>query len=350
MPLLSVFREVWLIDFEFDAQHGNRPRVLCMVAREVRTNRLVRLWVNDLNQLREAPFDGGPTTLFVAYYASAELGCFLTLGWPMPVRILDLYVEFRNLTNGRRPPNGNGLLGALAWHGLDAIDAAEKEELRQLALRGGEYSESERLALLDYCQTDVDALLRLLGVMAPNIDLPRALLRGRYMAAAARIESTGVPLDIETLSLLRDSWETIQDALIADVDREFGVYEGRTFKVDRWAAYLSSKAIAWPVLSSGRLALDDDTFRQMAKRHSDVGQIRELRHSLGQLRLNDLAVGNDGRNRVLLSAYAPRHRVHRLGATRVRDCSRPCQRCKHERGIRVWRSLSGFCEASRCST
>ena len=83
--------------------------------------------------------------------------------------------------------------------------------------------------------------------MAPNIDLPRALLRGRYMAAAARIESTGVPLDIETLSLLRDSWETIQDALIADVDREFGVYEGRTFKVDRWAAYLSSKAIAWPV-------------------------------------------------------------------------------------------------------
>jgi hypothetical protein len=306
MQLLSVFREVWLVDFEFDAQHGNRPKVLCMVAREVGTNRLVRLWRNDLNQLHEAPFDCGPTTLFVAYYASAELGCFLSLGWPMPVRVLDLFVEFRNLTNGRRPPNGNGLLGALAWHGLDAIDAMEKDEFRQLVLRGGDYSEPERLALLDYCQTDVDSLSRLLEAMAPNIDLPRALLRGRYMAAAARIESTGVPIDVETLLLLRGSWETIQDALISDVDHEYRVYEGRTFKAGHWAAYLKSKNIPWPILPNGRLALDDDTFRQMAKGYPDVAQIRELRHSLGQLRLNDLAVGDDGRNRVLLSAFRAR--------------------------------------------
>jgi hypothetical protein len=37
---------------------------------------------------------------------------------------------------------------------------------------------------------------------------------------------------------------------------------------------------------------------------AEVGPIRELRHTLGQLRLNDLAVGSDGRNRCLLSAFA----------------------------------------------
>jgi DNA polymerase I len=69
----------------------------------------------------------------VAYYASAELGCHLALGWPMPCRILDLCAEFRRATSGLPVPCGRGLLGALTFHGLDAMDAAEKDEMRQLA-------------------------------------------------------------------------------------------------------------------------------------------------------------------------------------------------------------------------
>ncbi len=38
----------------------------------------------------------------------------------------------------------------------------------------------------------------------------------------------------------------------------------------------------------------------------EVGPIRELRHTLGQLRLNELAVGVDGRNRCLLSPFKAR--------------------------------------------
>jgi len=47
-------------------------------------------------------------TLFVAFMASAELGCFKVLGWPMPARILDLHVEFRWRVNGTKPPLGVG--------------------------------------------------------------------------------------------------------------------------------------------------------------------------------------------------------------------------------------------------
>jgi DNA polymerase I-like protein with 3'-5' exonuclease and polymerase domains len=185
--------------------------------------------------------------------------------------------------------------------------AAEKEEMRQLAMRGGAYTEAERLALLDYCQEDVDALARLLPAMLPKIDLPRALLRGRYMAAAARMEWAGVPLDTDSLARLREGWEGIQDALIDRIDAGRGIYEGRSFRADRFAAYLARRGIAWPVLPSGQLALDDDTFRDMARAHpAEIGPLRELRHSLSQLRLNDLAVGPDGRNRVLLSAFGSR--------------------------------------------
>ncbi len=37
---------------------------------------------------------------------------------------------------------------------------------------------------------------------------------------------------------------------------------------------------------------------------ADVGPIRELRHTLSQMRLHELAVGSDGRNRCLLSVFA----------------------------------------------
>lgn len=53
-----------------------------------------------------------------------------------------------------------------------------------------------RVAILYYCESDVDALARPLPAMDSSIDLPRALLRGRYMKAAARIENVGVPIDL----------------------------------------------------------------------------------------------------------------------------------------------------------
>jgi hypothetical protein len=448
-----------LIDFEFFASPGGRPRPHCCVTRDFRSGAVHRQW---LTEDSSPPFPTDSKTLFVAYYASAELGCYLALGWPMPVRILDLFVEFRNATNGLSVPCGNGLLGALAYYGLDALDAAEKEDMRQLALRGGPYTSAEREALLTYCQSDVDSLARLLDAMLPDIDLKRALFRGRYMAAAARMEWAGVPLDAEMLAQLRDNWGPIKSRLIREVDKDYGVFvsagqriinpesrlgaailaeaeangidpyrladavdlvwredreanaavfdarraarqatgltharinqwedaghdysdwpgldvkarelarlypalaigagyssdsgEDKTdyagqlwellrdrdertrpkhdpdilrravevalsspaddplgpmrFSSDRWADYLIRKGIPWPRRPDGALALDDDTFREMARLYpAEVAPIRELRHTLSQLRLQDLTVGADGRNRYLLSAFRAR--------------------------------------------
>jgi hypothetical protein len=454
------YSAVWAVDFEFTAPPGERPIPLCVVARELHSGALVRHWLAD-GAPPAPPFATSPDTLFVAYYASAELGCHLALDWPFPSRILDLYAEFRCLTSGLPVPCGRGLLGALAYFGLDALTATEKEDMRQLAERGGPYTAGERAALLDYCQSDVDSLARLLPAMLPRIDLPRAVLRGRYMTAVARMEWNGVPLDVDTLARLRGRWERIKGRLIEEVDRDYRVfvpagrrqinpdsrlgsallqtagewgidvrrladavdylwqrerdanrdmadaiakarqatgltvsrmarwedaghdhagfpgldvtarelaselpalgigngytseegYDGTDhagrlwallredrrlvrpkhdpsllreaaelvasrpgdgggylgpmrFSADRFAAYLSRKGIPWPRLDSGALALDDDTFREMARAYpAEVGPIRELRHALSQMRLQELAVGSDGRNRCLLSAF-----------------------------------------------
>ena len=92
-------------------------------------------------------------------------------------------------------------------------------------------------------------LERLLLAMLPRIDLPRALLRGRFMKAAAAIEWNGTPIDTATLDLVRRHWTGIQDELIAEIDRDYGVFEGRSFRLERWQHWLI--AARHPVANTG---------------------------------------------------------------------------------------------------
>ena len=209
------------------------------------------------------PYDTSSESLFVAYYASAEIGCHLALGWETPANILDLYVEFRNFTNGLPTPCGAGLIGALTYFGLGGIEALEKASMRELAMRGGPFTTDEGAALVDYCETDVEALARLFPKMLPHMDVPLALIRGRYKAAAAHIRRNGVPIDTTTLTQLRENWGGIQDGLIAAIDQDYGVYDGRSFKRERFERYFTLNKIPWPRLPSGQLDMKDDTFREM---------------------------------------------------------------------------------------
>lgn len=300
------FRQIWLVDYEFSVPPGERVDPVCMVAKEFGSGITLKLWQDELQAMSTAPYATNKDALFVAFYASAEMNCHLALNWPMPVNVLDLYAEFRNLTNGPPTPCGNGLLGALTYFGLNGINAAEKDSMRDLALRGGPWTDEERRALLDYCETDVTALARLLEKMATSIDMPRALLRGRYMKAAAKIEHTGIPIDMDALEELRTNWTDIQEHLIKKIDAQYGVFDGRTFKADRFAEWLTRNNIPWPRIKSGKLDLQDDTFKEMARSYPAVAPLRELRVALSQMKLSELTVGKDGRNRCLLSAFQAR--------------------------------------------
>ena len=304
MKALDCFEEIWLCDTEYTASPGCRVSPICLVAKEVRSGHEIRLWEDELWQSCEAPFRTDGKSLFVAYAVAAELGVFRVLGWPPPRRILDLYTEFRAATNGLIVSNGRGLLGAMLKHGLPAMGGAEKKAMRDLAIRGGPFTDDERRQLLDYCAEDVTALERLLPEMLPQIDLPRALLRGRYGWAVASMEHRGVPIDVPTLHHLRDRWEAIRVALVQEVDQRYHVFEGTTFKRSRFERWLVNREIPWPCHPSGELDLQDDTFRSMARVRPEVAELRELRAALGGMRLfRDLAVGPDGRNRTSIMPF-----------------------------------------------
>lgn len=140
----------------------------------------------------------------------------------------------------------------------------------------------------------------------PEKSLGQALLRGRYMAAAAHMERAGIPIDVVALNRLRTSWEGTKRRLIDEIDQDYGVFEDGSFRQARFEEYLIQTGTPWPRHPSGKLDLKDDTFREMARAYPEIAPLRELRHALSQLRLNELAVGPDGRNRTLLSAFSAR--------------------------------------------
>jgi hypothetical protein len=298
------FREVWCCDFEFSAPDGERPAVRCLVATEYHTGRTVRLWLDGEPTPPRPPFATDADALFVAFFGSAEMGCFLVLGWPMPIHLLDLYVECKRHICGRDgEPNKPSLAYALDRFGLDSLDVNEKDEMRKLAIRGGPYTAAERRALLDYCEADAKALVRLLSRMLPHIDLPRAVLRGRFMRTAARMEYNGIPVDTATLALLREHWDWLQSEMIRVVDADFGVYDGVHFRAQRFARWLARNGIPWPRRKTGGLELNDDVFKDMAESFPVLQPLRQLRQALDMLYLADLPVGSDGRSRCLMSPF-----------------------------------------------
>lgn len=297
---------MWLVDFEFGTPPGDPQQPRCLVAHELFTGRTIRTWEDEMRGARSPPYPVSGDILFVAYYASAEFKCHLSLGWALPESVIDLYGEFRALTNGQALPSGSGLLGALTYLGLDAMSVVEKDSMRQLAMRGGPYTSAEREALLDYCAEDVDALRRLLLAMISTLDVDRALIRGDYMKALACMEHSGVPLDVTYLERVRAEWSNIKTTLISRIDATYGVFDGETFKRDRFELFTVRNNIPWPRHESGQLQLDEKTFRMMSQAYPLITPLHELRVSLSQLRLTDLEVGSDGRNRTMLSAFSTR--------------------------------------------
>ena len=204
---LGRFAEIWAVDFEFITGPGERPDPVCMVARELRSGRVVRVWRESLREMQAPPFPIGENTLYVAYSASAELSCHLALGWPLPVYVLDAYVEFLGLINGlpqRFAKGGTSQLGALAYFGLTSITADEKTHWRKRILAGPPFSAEEAVGILDYCKTDVDGLAACCRSLCRRLSprphwVDHALLRGRYVKAVARMEHTGVPIDVPAL-------------------------------------------------------------------------------------------------------------------------------------------------------
>jgi hypothetical protein len=232
----------------------------------------------------------------------------------------DVYVR----TGGREidPTSrlGSALLATAAEHDIDPHDLLPVvtylwEEERAAAAEIGEAVVAARKATgltprkaLDWESTDQD------HTTWPHLDATARNLAAKHPAVMAGADTAG---PAERL------WELLREPMPKPLlkwdaglmDRAAGIVAATPqdglkpsgpvrFSERKFADYLEREGIPWVHLATDRLALDDETFRMMAKAYPDqIGPIRELRYVLSQLKLRDLVIGPDGRNRYLLSPF-----------------------------------------------
>lgn len=279
------FASIWYIVVEVELQPGERLEPTAIAAMDLAAACVVQIGVPKLRGIRRPPYPTGPQALIVTIDAQLLASCHLALGWHMPERLVDLMVEYRNA----RPPGRalvGGLVGAFAAGGHPAT----------LGLSLGTTAGQMRRRL--------DAVARLFSSMCEGLDVSRALLRGRYLCAVARMEAIGVPVDGELVARMSKGWPKVLERVVATIDESFGVYRGRRLEVPAFAAMLAKQSIDWPRTMTGALDLDDNTFREMARLHPVLCPLKELRATLIGFDPRALAIGRDGRNRVPLRPFA----------------------------------------------
>ena len=279
------FSSIWIAVSAIKAKRGEVVTPVSFAVSDLAGHHF-EIGVPKLRGVRFPPYPTGPQSLVITIDATELFGMHLALGWRLPERVVDLLVEFRNLTNGKLRPAVGGLAGALLWFGCSTTGA----------LHTGTSGHQLRQRL--------EAVTRLFHAMRSTLNLGHALLRGRYLAAVARIEIVGLPIDQRLVEQLRREWGPIKQQATRIIDAKFGVYPNGRFDATAFELWLQGRNIVWPVLPSGQLNLSDDAFREMARVHPEIRPLKELRTTLTVFDPNALTLGRDGRNRTPLRPFS----------------------------------------------
>lgn len=285
---VSDFDSRWFVVAAVDVHPGERSRPGALAARDAGADDLIELAAPGLLLRRQAPYPTSPRDLLVTIDAQVLVALHLALGWRVPERVIDIGLEARVIGRGGVGPIVGGLAGALLSFGLPSAGGLVRGSTPQTMHR--------RLRAVE----------TLWDVMAVSVDLGRALLRGRYLCAVAKIEATGIPVDGELLQRLAADWRSVRLDIIDLVDAGQDVFRQGRLDPVAFGAWLQRKGITWPRDASGALDLTDGSFREMARACCVVRPLKELMTTLDRVDPSAITVGRDGRNRTPLRPFASR--------------------------------------------
>ena len=166
---------------------------------------------------------------------------------------------------------------------------------------------SNGLEIAEYVKEDVFDAMKLLEAIAPLIDVPAALYRGRYGVSVTAMEACGLPVSRRHVTAFVDNWQALRMFYIRR-DDEFGLYDEKgSFKQDRFIALIESKGwqYGWPRTSSGQLSLTSKDIGKQAKRYKELKKLQHLRDTIAELRLGAMlnTIGDDDRSRCAIMPF-----------------------------------------------
>jgi hypothetical protein len=219
--------------------------------------------------------------VWVGHNVVAEMSYLLRLGVRLPPRWWCTMVGHRAMFNraGRLDAD---LVTALTTAGLAKYIPADKDDIRERIL----HLRHNPAEAVPYCFEDVDAAAALHDVQVGTVNPVSMHYWTTYLAAVARIELRGVPVD---LPLLRRIWRGrphICEQLRQQVNEVCRVYRANgSFSRKAFLRWCRREGIRWPLRPSdtdGRLrhSLADEVMEEMAGRHTFIGKLRDIRKTL----------------------------------------------------------------------
>jgi hypothetical protein len=135
------FSRIVVLDTEFNGHyHGDRQNVVALVAQvysEDRCVQTVRIFEGEFRRYPSNPLPDGEDVLYVTFVGQAEWKSFLSVGWKLPRKTVDLFAEARCMRNLALPKStkerlklrGDSLIDVCRWAGLPASDPLEQGRL-----------------------------------------------------------------------------------------------------------------------------------------------------------------------------------------------------------------------------
>ena len=306
------FKNVVVYDYEFKAISGNPPEPVCVVYKELHSDKIIKQWL----------VGGGSTcpfpvheTLFIAHYCNAEVSCDIALGYEKPRYIWDTFVEEKKLLNGKLK-QGYGLVDTALRYGITGVmDKNKKDYWRDTVINNyPNYSDEDKTGIIDYCLEDVlltEKLFLKQSAALERLDsnfkrvLQQALFHGRSMAITAQIEANGIPLNNDLYNDLDKYYDDVRRQEIEELQKVFDVYELGKFNHKKFEAALAKENLLnrWPKSAAGRLKTDDRTIYRFQEVNEKIMQFRNSKFIIESRTLKGFNVGKDGRSRAPLNLF-----------------------------------------------
>ena len=304
------FEHVDVLDFEYKQTDGNPPKPVCIVIKDLFTEKTIKEWLVNKKFKYPHPIQ---KTLFVCHWAVAEVSCLIELGIDKPRAVFDTFIEEKKMFNGIL--RGFGLVDVCERHGIKGVMSHEKKEIWRKYIMDNypNYTTEDEAGIMGYCEEDVVTTEKLFLSQLDKLTkkdnnfnriISQACFHGKAMGYCAQVEANGIHIDHKLFKDFRANFEKIKKLEIEEINKLCNVFDGDTFNQKKFEEFLKKEQLykRWPKTPTGKPKTDDRTFY----RFQHIPKIFALKNSLfiiNSQKLKGYQLGEDNRSRSRLNMF-----------------------------------------------
>ena len=303
------FKKIVVVDTEFQSDISNSycTKALCAVYKDLKTEQTLKIWDYEENNLAQHHFDF-EETLFVCFYATAEVGYFLKQLMGRPPYIFDCWTEYAKLYKNNR--DLSLLAASTAYSYPNPISKEEKEKFRDMCIKQNTWNKKEREEILNYCEGDVlmnehvfyKVLNDLENICGNDYEtlLEQAMARGQSMACYAKVTNNGMSIDIPKLNDFNEYWLLVKNEVIKKLNSELNLWDDACkFSHSKFHQLIKKLDLLgeWPTTPMGKLKTNKETFELFDDYYPEIKKLKRIFNLLNASKLTEFAISEDARYR-----------------------------------------------------